>query len=162
VEPRPDPEGFRVREATEADLPGLSEIATRSHGATRFYFDERFPRVRSDAMYQLWVRNGLTEESLRLNVAEADGELLGYHVIRRPGLDHVGNGVLMAVDGRHRGSGVGLGMMNAAAGWFVSLGAESVTTTMQGRSAGVIRLHERLGYLTESVHVWHHRWFDQR
>jgi len=160
VKPAPDPEGFRVREATEADLPRIRKIAARSHGATRFYFDGRFPRERSDAMYEVWVRNGLTDERLQLNVAEADGELLGYHVIRRPGPDRAGNGVLLAVDDRHRGRGVDLGLMNVAAGWSISLGAESVTATMQGRSAGVIRMHERLGYLTESVHVWHHRWFD--
>ena len=40
--------------------------------------------------------------------------------------------------------------------------ARRITVVTQGRNARAQRLYQRAGFVTESVRLWFHRWFDRR
>jgi ribosomal protein S18 acetylase RimI-like enzyme len=152
--------GWRIRDATEDDLETLCEIAARSHRNTRFYFDGGFPAERCDELYREWVRRGLRDEARQLRVPEREGELAGYQVIRPPAPG--GEGVLdiLALDDRHRGRGIGRLLLSDSLAWLDARGAPAVLTVLQARNVASVRLHERVGFLTERVEIWHHRWYQ--
>jgi GNAT superfamily N-acetyltransferase len=156
------PEAMSVREADERDLAYTRELAARSHTRSRFYFDGGFPRERCDALYRAWVERGFRDPARTVRVPVVDGERAGYHVIAPLGPDRESNGELFAVDERHRGKGVALGLMASSLRWLAERGAARHRAVHAARNLGPIRYHERLGFLTDRVEVWHHKWFDQR
>ncbi len=159
-EPEAVPGGWRIRDATEDDLETLCDLAAHSHRATRFYFDGGFPAERCDELYREWVRRGLREEGRHLHVPEREGEIGGYQVIRPPAAGGLGILDLLAIDDRHRGGGLGRLLLSDSVAWLGSRGAPAVRTFLQARNVASARLHERVGFLTERVEVWHHRWYE--
>jgi ribosomal protein S18 acetylase RimI-like enzyme len=159
--PAGGPESFEMREATEADLPYLRDLAGRSHRVTRFYFDEGFPRERCDALYETWVERGHRDPERGLLVPLVDGEPAGYMVLAPLGRDRESHGELVAVDERHRGKGVGHALHVEAYRLLASRGARTHRGVHNVRSLAAIRLHERLGFRTEEVAVWHHKWYGE-
>jgi GNAT superfamily N-acetyltransferase len=148
-----------VREADEDELGYLRQLATRSHRASRFYFDGGFPRERCDQLYEAWVERGFRDPDRTLLVAVVDREPAGYMVFAPLGPDREGRGELGAVDEGRRGKGVGTALHVAMLRTLASRGATSHRGVLSARNVAVIRLHERLGFLTEKVEVWHHKWY---
>jgi GNAT superfamily N-acetyltransferase len=157
--PATGPETMTIREASEGDLEDLRCLAARSHHGTRFYFDGRFPRERCDALYEAWVERGHRDPDRVLLAAVVDEEPVGYIVFSRLIAGGEGHGELAAVDARHRGKRIGLAlhvhMLRLLSGW----GAVRHRGELSLRNLAVIRLHERLGFLTDKVEVWHHKWY---
>jgi GNAT superfamily N-acetyltransferase len=153
------PSGMVIRDAEEDEVPYLRALAARSHRLSRFRFDGGFPQARCDALYEAWIERGFRDPARRLSVALLDGEHAGYHVHGPPRPDGAGYGELAAVDERHRGKGVAFALHVAAlrfdadSGAIAHLGNHSVT------NVAIIRVHERLGYLTEKADIWHHKWY---
>jgi dTDP-4-amino-4,6-dideoxy-D-galactose acyltransferase len=153
------PESFTVREATETDLAFARDLAARSHHTSRFYFDGNFPRDRCDALYRAWVQRGSRDPERRLLIGVVDGDPVGYLVAAPLGPDREGHGDLVAVDERHRGKGFGRALHFAGSQSFAERGALTHRAVMSFRSLAIIRLHEKLGFLTDEVQVWHHKWY---
>jgi GNAT superfamily N-acetyltransferase len=89
-----------------------------------------------------------------------DGERAGYHVISPIGPDRESYGELLAVDERHRGKGVAMGMLASSLRWLAEQGALRHRGVHSARNVGPVRYHERLGFLTDEVESWFHKWFD--
>jgi GNAT superfamily N-acetyltransferase len=154
------PAGLTVREADEEDLDFALDLAVRSHRASRFYFDRNFPTERCDALYRLWVERGFRDPERMVRIPIVDGERAGYHVLAPLGPERVSSGELLAVDDRQRGKGVAIGMMVSALRYFAGRGALTHRSVRSHRTIGSARYFERLGMLTETVEVWHHKWFE--
>jgi GNAT superfamily N-acetyltransferase len=153
------PESVTVRQATEADLAFARDLATRSHHATRFYFDGKFPRDRCDALYEAWIERGSRDPERRLLIGVVDGEPVGYMVSAPLGPDREGHGELVAVDERHRGNGFSRALHFGGYRDCAARGALTQRGAMSYRSVANIRLHEKLGFRTDEVHAWHHKWY---
>lgn len=154
------PAGMTVREGDEDDLAYTTELAARSHTGSRFYFDGGFPREQCDALYEAWVARGFRDQARTVRIPEVDGERAGYHVLAPLGPDRESNGELLAVDERHRGKGVALGLLASSLRWLAERGAVRHRAVHSPRNIGPVRYHERTGFLTDQVEVWHHKWFD--
>jgi ribosomal protein S18 acetylase RimI-like enzyme len=148
-----------VREADEGELGYLRLLAARSHRGSRFYFDGGFPRERCDLLYEAWVERGFRDPDRTLHVAIVDREPAGYMVFAPLGPEREGHGELGAVDERHRERGVGVALHVAMLRTLASRGAVSHLGVLSARNLAVIRLHETLGFQTERVEVWHHKWY---
>jgi GNAT superfamily N-acetyltransferase len=153
------PPGWTARRATDEDLEALCAMARRSHGASRFYFDERFSRDHVHALYEAWVRRGVEDPRRFTLVAEHEGAPGGYQVVGPLGEDGTGRLELVAIDERRQGVGAGAWLVAEALRGLASLGATSAVTALQVRNVESVRLHERLGFLTESAEATYHKWF---
>jgi dTDP-4-amino-4,6-dideoxy-D-galactose acyltransferase len=153
------PENVAVREATEADIDYARRLAARSHDESRFYFDGGFPPERCDALYQAWVDRGFRDPDRGLRVPVVEGEPAGYQVLAPLGPERESHGELVAIDERHRRKGVGWALHVSTYRLYAERGAVTHRSATSIRSRAAIRLHERLGFLTSEVQVWHHKWY---
>ena len=152
------PGPISVRLASADDLPALRPIAASSHRASRFYFDGGFGEDRCDKLYVAWIERALREPEFELLVAELDGQPIGYHAIRLPGVDP-GRLDLVALHPAHRGNGLSEHLLCSSLRRLKKSGADVVLTSIQARNISSVRAHERIGFVAERAEVWHHKWY---
>ncbi len=148
-----------IRPFVASDRPALRQIARTSHNDSRFYYDSRFPRARCDELYEAWIERSCDGWADAVLVAEHEGRLCGYiscH-LTPSGAGSIG---LVAVAADARGQGLGSRLVYAALNYFSSKGASRATVVTQGRNIQSQRLYQRCGFLTQSVQLWYHRWFQ--
>jgi RimJ/RimL family protein N-acetyltransferase len=46
--------------------------------------------------------------------------------------------------------------------WFAGQDIKTVHVVTQGRNTRAQRLYQRCGFVTRSMELWYHRWFDNR
>lgn len=154
------PDGMDVDEATEAEVGYLRALAAESHRGTRFYFDGGFPVERSAALYEAWIERGFRDPERNIRVAALDGKPAGYQVVGPPAADGTRRLELLAIDPHHRGRGIAPALVLSAMRLLESEGKAKTWTILSSRNVASIRLHERLGFLTDRIEVWHHKWYD--
>ena len=152
--PAPD---LPLREAIEADLPMLEEIAAAAHRDTRFYADPRFPRARVDELYRVWLRNAVRGGD-RVVTFDHEGSAAGY-VTCAVGSSSARIG-LVGVARRARGRGVGSALLAAVMADLARAGVSSVQVVTQGRNEAAQRVYQKRGFRTERVEHWYHVWLD--
>jgi dTDP-4-amino-4,6-dideoxy-D-galactose acyltransferase len=150
-----------VRPVAASDLPALEAIASRSHGDSRFYADERFGRAQADALFRAWIRNsaeGWADDVLVLARARM-GPPLGYITgHRRAGEGQIG---LIAVAEEARGAGGATALVTALCARYVELGLTAMTVVTQGRNVSAQRLYQHLGFRSHAIGLWYHRWWSR-
>ncbi len=154
-------EDIRIRLGAERDLDQLLPIAGASFGQSRFYVDARFGRDRATGMFQIWLRSSLKDEpGAAVIVAEHKGAAVGFvscHLHKPPGEGNIG---LVGVAESARGLGCAGGMIQQAGRWFAGHDLERLNVVTQGRNIAAQRLYQRNGFVTSSVELWFHKWFN--
>lgn len=153
--------GFEpIRAATTNDVPFLTPIARLSHTDTRFYYDPRFPREKCDELYETWITNAVTGQSLTVLVAtDAQDQPIGYVTCDGRADSNQGSIGLIAVSGEHQGKGLGKLLVNSALDWFARNGRKTVSVVTQGRNLAAQRLYGRCGFIARDLQLYYHRWF---
>lgn len=149
--------GEEVRPARPDDLPALRAIARGAYTDSRFYFDRRFPRQRTEALYERWIERSVEGAADAVLVAEVEGRAAGY-VTCLGGGGGAGRIGLVGVAEAARGRGLGGRLVAAALGWFAAAGVPRVEVVTQGRNLAAQRLYQAQGFRTCRVEVTFHRW----
>jgi dTDP-4-amino-4,6-dideoxy-D-galactose acyltransferase len=150
----------RVRRVRPGDIPILRGIARRSHRDSRFYADPQFPEVLCDALYERWIEVSCEGAAEAVFVSEWQEQVAGYISCHLQDGNH-GQIGLLGVDETARGRGLGGHLVKSALSWFGAQGVRSVSVVTQGRNTAAQRLYQRLGFVTASVTLWYHKWFDR-
>lgn len=154
------PVGYSIRDATARDVPALEAIAADVHRDSRFFFDGRVPREQAVALYHTWIRNSVQEGFAdRVLVADVDGVACGY-ITGRLLPDGRGSIGLLGVGESVRGRGVGAALIHAALAAFAAQGLTQVSVVTQGRNVAAQRAYARQGFLSQSIRLWYHKWFQ--
>jgi dTDP-4-amino-4,6-dideoxy-D-galactose acyltransferase len=148
-----------VRPFQPADTAALRTIARVSHRDSRFYHDPRFTRRQCDALYEAWMERSCDGWADAVLVAECGGASAGYVSCHRTPAD-VGSIGLCAVAPEFQGRGLGRELVTAAFDYFYRNGIKQATVVTQGRNVASQRLYQRCGFLTQSMQLWYHRWFE--
>lgn len=148
-----------VRPFHNSDLPHLLRIAGFSHTTTRFYFDQRFPRERCQALYEEWLVNSTRDVHKATLVVEREGKPAGYVTCEFAG--PTGKIGLLAVADWARGMGLGSVLVQSALAFLRTKEKHRVSVVTQGRNIAAQRLYQRNGFLTDSLAFWYHRWFQE-
>jgi GNAT superfamily N-acetyltransferase len=148
-----------IRDATESDVEFAKALAARSHHTSRFYFDQGFPRDRSDALYEAWVERGHRDPERRVLIGVLEDEPVGYMVCAPIGPDREGHGELVAVHEGHRGKGVGKKVHFAGYRHSAERGALTQRGAISTRVLVNIRFHEQIGFRADEFQVWQHKWY---
>lgn len=155
----PGPAPGTLRPARNEDLDALRAIARESHRDSRFYHDPGIPRDRCDALYETWIERSCAGWADGVWVADDAGDVAGYVTLHRDGPAQARIG-LLAVGSRARGRGVGVSLVRQALREAAAWGAGTLSVATQARNVPAQRLYQRCGFLTSSVGLWYHRWFD--
>ena len=149
-----------LRNAQENDAPRLKNIARNSHLDTRFFFDNHFPVHLSKLLYETWIIRSMEGYADLVLVAVTDNNIpVGYITCHLKGNPPIGQIGLIGVHADHIGHGFGESLVTGALNWFDSRGAQKVVVVTQGRDYVAQRLYQRIGFLTESVKLWYHKWY---
>lgn len=151
--------GNAIRTALPSDIPALKAAAGKNHQDSRFYFDQHFPASRCDALYETWIERSCAEYADAVLVAERNGQVAGYISCHR-NPDGGGQIGLVGVAPQFQGQRLGPLLLEAALDWFFLQGIRQVTVVTQGRNARAQRLYQKYGFLTASVQLWYHKWFN--
>ena len=155
------PRSICFRLGDERDLDQLLPIAGNSFIQSRFYVDPGFDNGSASRMFQIWLEKSITSESgAAVIVAELNDAAVGFvtcHLHKPPGEGNIG---LAGVAESARGLGCARAMFQQASGWISGQGLDSVNTVTQGRNIAAQRLFQRCGFVTRSVELWFHKWFD--
>jgi dTDP-4-amino-4,6-dideoxy-D-galactose acyltransferase len=154
------PDGATLRPARLEDLPILESISRDSFVDSRFYFDQRFSRSAVSQMYQVWVRQSISGQTDHVLVLDYAGRAAGYIICRLIG-DGQGQVPLVCVDAERRGQGLGRYLYTGGLRWFAHKGVDKIYYVTQARNIRAQRLIQQLGFLTDSVELWYHKWFDR-
>jgi ribosomal protein S18 acetylase RimI-like enzyme len=144
--------------ATEHDLPCLLDLARGAFTESRFFRDERFPSVKAEELFSVWVRRGVSESDRFTILSREDGKPAGF-VSGRIAAAGRGRIELVAVAQAFQGRGVGHRLLDCALAQFWRRGAGCVAVVTQGSNAAAQRLYQRTGFRTGSVGVWFHGWY---
>lgn len=147
-----------VRPSHSTDVPVLQEIARDAHSNTRFYADPHFLVESCRTLYETWIRCSCQGDADVVLVPEIDDQPVGYVSCHLASEEPHGKIGLVGVKCEARGRGVGQLLVNHALDWFADRGVESVVVVTQGRNIVGQRLYQRVGFLTQSVHLWYHKW----
>jgi GNAT superfamily N-acetyltransferase len=153
------PQGPEIRVAQPGDLEPLRTIARSSYQDSRFYFDGHFPLAKCDHLYETWLEKSCVEPSGVVLVAEWHGSPAGYVTCDRVD-EATGQIGLLGVGSSAQGVGLGSALINSAVGWFQGQGFSRAQVVTQGRNVRAQAAYQRCGFLTESLQLWYHRWFD--
>jgi len=148
-----------VRLFKPEDIPALRAIARTSYHDSRFYYDPNFPKHLCDFLYETWIEKSCDGYADAVLVAELEGQPVGYvscHLLSQ----REGKIGLVGVSAHSRGKGLGQRLMSESLRWFSQRGVRQVTIVTQGRNCTAQRLYQQLGFLTKSVQLWYHRWFE--
>jgi dTDP-4-amino-4,6-dideoxy-D-galactose acyltransferase len=149
-----------IRLARATDLPALRQMARRLHHDSRFFFDNRFDPALSERMFEAWIEKSCARPEGPVFVADWAGRPAGYIACRQPQPD-LGQVDLLGVDDSAQGNGLGGKLISTALRWFAAQPVRRVQVVTQGRNVRAQRLYQRSGFVTHSVELWYHRWFDR-
>lgn len=155
--PSGPPSGVVVRPATTGDHRVLRNLTGSSYRDTRFYFDGRFPVEQCDRLYEIWLDKSFDAPEGAVFVAEWEGRPAGYVTCRKtdPGTAEIG---LIATAVQR--AGLGGALVHAAVDWCREHNVRDLHVVTQGRNITAQRLYQRNSFVTQSVELWYHRWFD--
>lgn len=151
----------RLRLGRPEDVEPLSRIAAGSFSTTRFVTDHRFPQEKVRQMYAAWVKSSFGGYADAMIVAEVRGEPVGYMSLHLKSGDTVSRLSLMAVDAAQRGRGLGSLIIQGTNAWLAEQGVEEVWMATQGQNRTAQRLFQRFGYLSDSIKLYYHKWYDE-
>ncbi len=150
----------QIRKVKSSDVPLLKHVAADSYQATRFYFDPHFDREGCSRFYQTWIERSCDGYADVVLVAEKDDQPVGYIS------GHIDHGAqksarigLVGIAPHMQGQGIGQALVDQFLLWASQQGLSRSTVVTQGRNIGAQRTYQRCGFLSESVHLWHHKWF---
>jgi len=150
-----------VREFRPSDRGALCALARVSHTDTRFFFDGGFEAERCHALYQTWIEKSSNGYADAVWVAETERGPSGY-VSCHLSAEGTGRIGLLAVHSEERGRGLARQLVSRALEYFGCKGMTSASVVTQGRNIAAQRLYQRCGFVTDSIQLWYHRWFDLR
>jgi GNAT superfamily N-acetyltransferase len=154
------PQGLTIRRSVPTDLDPLRAIARSSYRDSRFYFDRRFPVEKSDRLYEIWLEKSCADESGAVLVAEWQGTPSGYVTCDRVDAT-TGQIGLLGVGSAAQGVGLGRVLVCSAVDWFRQQGFNRAQVVTQGRNVRAQAVYQRSGFLSQSMQLWYHRWFDR-
>lgn len=153
------PANSLIRVSGDYDIEDLRLIARNNHSDTRFYFDRHFPQERCDELYATWIERSCRGFADAVFVADNNGKAGGYITchLREGNIGQIG---LVGVGSALQGKGIGTLLVNRALQWFVEQNMATVTVVTQVRNVAAQRLYQKNGFLTQSVQLWYHKWFN--
>jgi GNAT superfamily N-acetyltransferase len=160
------PSTAHLRPPIAGEEDELAAIAQDAFPAHRFYADERFPRVKADAMYRELVLSSFRDPGCRILVLEADGALRGFVIHRLEDLTsyfgvRFARWRLAALETKSRRAGYGTMLFRAA---IESARQEAgiVESGLTSRNLPSVNLHAKVGFRTTCCTVTLHRWSKRK
>jgi|TARA_R110000796_G_scaffold59710_1_gene137834 ribosomal protein S18 acetylase RimI-like enzyme len=160
-------ESYTIREFNKTDIDAIVDITAKSfNGYGGHYFnDNRLNQKDSLDAYLDWVYNSCINKKIadQIFVSEKDGEIAGYISVKTftRNSQKLADGVLGAVNPKHRGKGVFQDLAIRLIEWSILNGCDGVENNVLINNYPVIKTYTNLGYKPNKSTVTLHGWVDK-
>lgn len=134
-----------VRQALEADLPAVIDMAGSAFVNERFHVDPRLGPKLGNKRYQNWVKSSFSHPAQRLYVLSDKGKPVAFFVTEMQA-DGVCYWHLNAVAPDAQGQGYGRRAWQTMIKHAADAGARQICTSIVARNHRVLNLYARLGF----------------
>ena len=153
---------YMIREATQADYPGLCELFAEADTHHSQAVPHVFRSASGPARSPEYIADILASENSKLFVAECQRQVVGFvQVDIREAPDHpimtprrYAKVDSLVVGKEFRRSGIGQSLMERAHQWAWERGMRQVELNVWEFNQGAIVLYEQLGYTTAARRMW--------
>jgi|SRR5919198_3414092 ribosomal protein S18 acetylase RimI-like enzyme len=143
-----------IRRAKRADLPAIGQLGALLVTTHHDFDPKRFIAAtrQTPAGYASFLGSQLDDPDVAVLVAEESGNVVGYAYAGVEGIDYMSlrgpAGVLhdIVVDPKHRGNGIGRGLLDATLAFLKSRGAPRVVLQTAEGNTPARRLFESAGF----------------
>lgn len=151
-----------LRHYQPGDLEILDATARTAYLHSRFYNDPGFSNAQASQLYETWLYNSCEKGYAdAVVIAELGGRAAAYVTCHLNQESQTGSIGLVGVTEAARGQKLGLRLVNFALLWFQQQSMKQVTVVTQGRNIAAQRLYQRCGFLTQSIQLWYHKWYNE-
>lgn len=143
-----------------ADVDPLAALArTAFRGLTRFYADPYLSDGRCDDLYEGWFRENVADPDVDVLMVGDGGGPAGFVTVKFE--EDQASIVLIALDERYRGHGMGLNLTKAAVNHASEKGYPRISVVTQGCNVRALRAFQGAGFFVKRADVWLHKWYGE-
>ena len=138
----------RIRIARSEEMEAVAELAGRAFRYNRFMSDSLIPDKYARHSRSEWVRNGFKGRAEAIYVAEEEGQLAGFLLLKsKTNNDGEKTGIidLIAVDQDYAGKGLGLGLATACFKHYEK-DADFIEVGTQAKNLPAVNLYIKIGF----------------
>ena len=144
-----------ISPVANTDRATLLALAPHLARVSRFSADPRFGKETAVHLFETWLMKE-TDTVLVAYTPEGIGGCITCDV--EPHVTGVIGLLVVAPD--KQAQGLGLALCTMALRWFADRGCTRVRVVTQGHNVASQRVYQRAGFVTQSVEIWFHKWFD--
>lgn len=132
----------------EKDFPALYKIAGSSFSYNRFHKETWISKKQADFVHQVWFENCCKQKVAdKVWVAKYKDRPVGFHAckIGKSENEVQGRIVLIGVDNRYKGRGIGSSLVGKALAWFEGKVSKIMVRT-EAENKGAVALYKKCGF----------------
>jgi len=144
------------RTATPADADAIVDIASRAFVDARLLADPRFPAAWGAQLMGAWARNLVNGGADEIVVADSRKGILGFATMALAEERRQRVPVLMAVDPRYAGAGIGAMLVRQMLDWYRTRGMKVFIGATEKSNTAINSLYARLGFTVLDCNLVYH------
>lgn len=144
------------RTATPADGDAIVDIASRAFVDARLMADPCFPSAWGARLMGAWARNLVNGGADEIVVADSGKGILGFASMALAEERRQRVPVLMAVDPRYDGAGIGAMLVRQMLDWYRTRGMKVFTGATEKSNTAINALYARLGFTVLDCNLVYH------
>lgn len=146
----------RIRLSRPEDMEATADLAYRAFEYSRYISDPHIDEHRARFSRAEWVRNGFKGRSEAIYIAENNGAIAGFLLLKSRDNGKVGVIDLIAVDPAHAGVGLGSALVAESIRHYAEK-TDTVEVGSQGKNIAAINLYSRRGFSLTKTEITLHR-----
>ena len=156
---------YSVSLCNDGDVDYLYEISKKAYTTTRFHNDPKITKEQADEMQALWVKNCYYQKLAdKIIIVRKGNDILGYAAIEIlkgisfSGKMKIANIVLIAVDKKFKGKGIGRVLIQESSDWAKSNGCSFLAAGTQIINNASVKFYQKNGFKLQSSVLSFHKW----
>ncbi len=138
-----------IKVASTKDIPMLKKMVQSLFTDSRFYNDPFFTKKDADSLYKAWIENSV--RGIAADVVFCIPHK-GFICCKQKGKKQ-GEIILIGVDKKYQGQGLGRALIEKAVKWFIDKGLPSVSVRTQLKNVAAMNFYTALGFSIKKYDV---------
>jgi|TARA_Y100000310_G_scaffold282494_1_gene303775 GNAT superfamily N-acetyltransferase len=158
---------YSISSCNDKDVDYLYEMSKKAYSTTRFHNDPKITKEQADEMQALWAKNCYHQKLAdKIIIVRKSKKILGYVAIEIlkgisfPNNMKIANIVLIAVDKKFKGRGIGKVLIQESSDWAKSNGCSFLAAGTQIINNTSVKFYQKNGFKLQSSVLSFHKWMQ--
>jgi GNAT superfamily N-acetyltransferase len=156
---------YSVSSCNDQDIDYLNEMSKKAYSTTRFHNDPKITKKQADEMQALWAKNCYYQKLAdNIIIVRKGNDILGFAAIEIlkgisfPDNMKIANIILIAVDKKFKGKGVGRVLIQESSDWAKTNGCSFLSAGTQIINNASVKFYQKNGFKLQSSVLSFHKW----